>query len=213
MDYAILRERMVEDQLVARGIHDEYVLAAFKKVPRHMFIPVKFEAEAYEDHPVQIGFGQTISQPYMVALMTELCKVTPEANVLEIGTGSGYQLAILCELANEVHSIEKVGALAENVKSKLGRLGYSNFYIEEGDGSLGLERYAPYDAIVVTAAAPSAPKPLIEQLKDKGRLVIPIGSRLNQMLTLIEKIGGVAKSQDICYCAFVPLLGKYGFTE
>lgn len=204
---------MVEEQLIARGIHDELVLEAFRKVPRHVFVPDKLKSDAYEDHPIPIGFGQTISQPYIVALMTELLMLSSKSNVLEIGTGSGYQLAILCEIAQEVHSVERMHELAEGAKRNLTELGYANFDVREGDGTLGLEEYAPYDAIVVTASAPSVPQPLIDQLKDGGRLVIPIGSILSQKLTLIEKLKGMVRSQDVCYCTFVPLIGKYGFKK
>ena len=172
-DLEEMRKDMVDTQIAARGITDKRVLAAFGKVPRHKFVPEDFQDAAYSDHPLPIGNGQTISQPYMVALMTEKLALKDGERVLEIGTGSGYKLAILAELAKEVYSIERFENLAEAARAKMEALGYRNVVIRSGDGTLGWEEYAPYDGIVVTAAAPDIPQSLVRQLKQGGKLVIP----------------------------------------
>lgn len=213
MAYENERSKMVSQQLVPRGISDKGVIEVFGKVPRHEFVSKKLLNEAYTDYPLSIGEGQTISQPYIVALMTECLKLDGTQKILEIGTGSGYQTAILAELANEIYSVERLQPLAENARQALDRLGYKNIKINVGDGTLGWEEFAPYDAIVVTAAAPRPPRSLLNQLKDGGRLVIPIGESFSQVLEVIEKTGNTFKTTHVCGCVFVPLIGKEGWKE
>lgn len=207
------RNLMVSQQLISRGISNERVLEAFRKVPRHEFISKNLLGEAYADYPLPVGEGQTISQPYMVALMTECLNLKGNEKVLEIGTGSGYQAAILAELAKEVYSIERFQSLAERAEQILDKLGYKNIKVNVGDGTLGWEEYAPYDGILVTAGAPKAPNSLIKQLKENGKLVIPIGGGFSQVLTVIEKKGNKAFSSEICGCVFVPLIGEEGWKD
>lgn len=207
------RNIMIDSQLIARGISDDRVLEAFRRVPRHLFMPEGMRSNAYSDFPLPIGEGQTISQPYMVALMTELAVSVGAERVLEIGTGSGYQLAILANIAREVYSIERFDSLILEADKTLSSLGYSNYKIRPGDGTLGWKEYAPYDAIIVTAGSPTMPKTLFNQLKDNGRLVIPIGDKLSQVLTLIRRKGGNAEATSICGCVFVPLIGKEGWQK
>jgi protein-L-isoaspartate(D-aspartate) O-methyltransferase len=204
------RRRMVQEQLVKRGIRDERVLAVMERVPRHEFIPAYNAAEAYEDHPIVIGENQTISQPFMVASMLEHAAIKPADVVLEIGTGSGYQTALLAELAAEVFSVERFASLAESAQRVLARLHYANVVISTGDGSLGLPSAAPFDVIVVAAAAPAAPPPLVEQLREGGRLVIPIGGGGDQDLYIVRKVNGQAHTQRLYGCRFVPLIGAHG---
>ena len=211
LNFDAMRERMVREQLIPRGISDKRVLEAFQKVPRDKFVEEKYLESAYSDFPMPIGYGQTISQPYMVALMTELLKVDKAGRVLEIGTGSGYQLAIICELAKEVYSVERIEELPVRARTILKDLGYANFNIKTGDGTLGWEEYAPYDGIVVTAGAPGIPENLLNQLNEDGRLVIPIGGSFGQSLALIEKSKGAFKTTQVCGCVFVPLIGKDGW--
>ncbi len=211
IDYKRQCQEMVENQLISRGIQDELVLSAFGKVPRHKFVPKEFLDSAYGDHPLPIGEGQTISQPYMVALMTEALQLKGQERVLEIGTGSGYQAAILAEIAMEVYSVERFEILASRAKRVLEELGYSNVKVKVEDGTLGWEEFSPYDGVVVTAGAPHAPKPLVDQLKEGGRIVIPIGGSFSQMLTLVIKSRGKVSSQNICGCVFVPLIGEEGW--
>lgn len=213
MDYEILRERMVREQLMPRGIHDPRVLEAFSKLERHRFIPEELRNNAYADHPVAIGEGQTISQPYIVALMTQSLDLKGEERVLEIGTGSGYQTAILAELAQDIYSVERFENLAKRAQRILDELRYKNIRIKTGDGTLGWEEAGPFDRIIVTAAAPKIPELLASQLNDAGKLVLPLGEAFSQVLTLVEKKDGVFKSSDICGCVFVPLVGKYGWPE
>jgi len=213
MDYAVLRKQMVEEQLLPRGIKDSRVINAFYKVERHKFIPIEYRASAYGDFPVPIGEGQTISQPYIVALMTECLDLKGEERVLEIGTGSGYQAAILAELAKEVYSIERFESLAKNAQKVLDELGYTNIKIKVGDGTLGWQEFSPFARIIITAASPQIPLPLIEQLKENGKLVLPLGESFSQVLTVVEKKEGKIKTQEICGCVFVPLVGKYGWKE
>ncbi len=208
---AQMRANMVEYQLRRRGIKDERVLQAFLKVPRHKFVRPQDVWHAYEDYPLAIGYGQTISQPYMVAIMTELLELKGDERVLEIGTGSGYQAAILAELAKEVFTIERIPELARKAETVLQELGYTNVKVVFGDGSKGLPEYAPYDAIVVTAAAPRPPQPLLEQLKDRGRLVIPVGTRRLQDLLRITRVGNEFKMENFGPCLFVPLIGEAGW--
>jgi len=201
---------MVEQHLIARGIRDERVLAAMERVPRHEFVPAYNAAEAYEDHPIVIGEGQTISQPFMVASMLEHAGIQPADVVLEVGTGSGYQTALLAELAAEVFSVERFASLAESAQRKLAHLNYANVVISTGDGSLGLASAAPFDVIIVAAAAPSPPPPLVEQLREGGRLVVPVGGANEQELFVVRKINGAAQSQKLYACKFVPLIGAHG---
>lgn len=210
MDYKILRNRMVEEQLIPRGINDSGVLEAFRKVERHIFLPEDLRGSSYADFPVPIGEGQTISQPYIVALMTELLALTGKEKVLEIGTGSGYQTAILAELSKEVYSIERFPNLAKAAKDRLDKLGYTNITIKVGDGSLGWQEIAPFDRILITAATPRIPLPLNEQVKDGGRLVLPMGETFSQVLTVGIKKRNKLELTQICGCVFVPLVGKYG---
>lgn len=210
-DPSELRRQMLETQLIPRGISDESVLAAFGEVARDKFVPGRFLEEAYQDHPLPIGCGQTISQPYIVALMTEALGLEGEEKVLEIGTGSGYQAAILSEIAKEVYSVERFKKLAEGARKVLDELGYTKVKIKVGDGTLGWEEFAPYEAIIVTAGAPHTPQSLIDQLKEGGRIVIPIGGGFSQMLTSVTKEKGKVKTTEICGCVFVPLIGKEGW--
>ena len=211
MDYEILRKRMVEEQLIPRGIKDPRVLGAFYKVERHKFIPEISRSSAYADYPLPIGEGQTISQPFIVALMTESLSLTAGEKILEVGTGSGYQAAILAELAKEVYGIERLESLAKNAQDTLASLGYTNIHIKVGDGTLGWPEEGPFDRIIVTAATPVVPRPLLEQLKDGGKLILPLGESFSQVLTLIDKKGNDFEYTNICGCVFVPLVGKYAF--
>ncbi|OGX14670.1 MAG: protein-L-isoaspartate O-methyltransferase [Omnitrophica WOR_2 bacterium RBG_13_41_10] len=213
MDYELLRKKMVQEQLIARGIKDERVLKAFYKVERHKFIPEELWVSAYADFPVPIGEGQTISQPYIVALMTECLKLTGKEKVLEIGTGSGYQAAILAELTKEVYGIERFEKLAKKAGQILSELGYKNIKLKTDDGTLGWQEFAPFDRIIVTAAGPSIPLPLTEQLNDNGKLILPLGESFSQVLTVVEKSKGKLNSIDVCGCVFVPLVGKHGWRE
>lgn len=212
-DFDKMRNRMINAQLIARGISDEKVLNAFKKIPRHEFVPEENKPDAYEDCPLPIGKGQTISQPYMAALMTELLKLKDDSRVLEIGTGSGYQTAILCDIAAEVYSIERIPYLAERAGKILNGLGYKNFKINTGDGSTGWAEHSPYDGILVTAGAPKIPESLVAQLKESGRLVVPVGNSFSQVLTLVEKKGRSFNTEQVCGCVFVPLIGKDGWRD
>lgn len=213
MDFKMLRNRMVDYQLIPRGISDPSILEVFRKVERHKFVPEEFLDSAYGDHPLPIGSGQTISQPFIVALMTESLKLAGAEKVLEIGTGSGYQTAILAELVKEVYSIEKIPALSKNARQLLLSMGYKNINLNTGDGSLGWPENAPYDAIVVTASCQGRPAALLEQLSDDGRLVAPIGAAFGQILTLFTKKNGVITSNELCGCMFVPLIGKEGWSK
>ena len=211
MDFEAARRRMVDQQLTARGITDPRVAAAFRKVPRHLFVPLDLEDSAYEDRPLSIGSGQTISQPYMVALMTSQLRLQGHERVLEIGTGSGYQTAILAELALEVFTVERLPELLSAARTRLEMLGSGNVHLRPADGSLGWPEHAPYDAIIVTAAAPDVPAPLPDQLAEGGRLVLPIGGPEGQILARFEKRHGKTLRQDIARCVFVPLVGEYGW--
>jgi len=206
-----LRREMVQSQLERRNLKDRRVLEAMRKVPRHRFVPEQSRGEAYEDHPLPIGEGQTISQPYMVAIMTELLELRGGEKVLEIGTGSGYQLAILAELAREVFSVERWGPLADRSRARLRELGYRNIEIRTGDGTLGWPERAPFDGIIVTAGAPKIPPPLLEQLSEGGRLVIPVGEERHQELCRVVKEGGGTRKEYFGGCVFVPLVGEHGW--
>lgn len=213
MAYESERESMVSAQLIPRGIRDGRVLDAFRSVERHEFVPKNLAKEAYADYPLPIGDGQTISQPYMVALMTEQLGLRGKEKVLEIGTGSGYQTAVLAGLAAEVYSIERFESLAQKARQALERLGYENITIKTGDGTLGWQERAPFDGILVTAGAPKAPKSLIDQLRERGRMVIPIGGNYGQVLTVIEKKKNDVSYKEICDCVFVPLIGQEGWAR
>ncbi len=204
---------MVEEQLIPRGIKNPRVLNAFYKLERHKFIPENLKNSSYADFPVPIGEGQTISQPYIVALMTECLDLAGGEKVLEIGTGSGYQTAILAELAKEIYSIERFTDLAIKTGALLNELGYTNIKIKVSDGTLGWQEEAPFDRIIITAASPKIPQPLLDQLADNGKLILPLGDSFSQVLTLTEKKNGKLKSMDICGCVFVPLVGKHGWAN
>ena len=202
---------MVEGQIARRGLHSQRLLDAFLEVPRHLFIPEDKRLFAYQDGPLPIGLGQTISQPYIVAYMTHQLRLEGAEKVLEIGTGSGYQAAILGLLAREVHSVERHQELAEKAQALLTELGYQNIPVHLGDGPKGLPEHAPYQAIMVTAAAPEVPKPLLDQLAEGGRLVIPIGGRFGQVLHLYQRQEGAIIQEDLTPVAFVPLIGEHGW--
>ncbi len=212
-EYDRARERMVRSQIEARGIRDPQVLAAMRQVPRHLFVPVNMRGSAYYDSPLPIGEGQTISQPYIVALMTEMLELTGEERVLEIGTGSGYQAAILSLLAREVYTVERLPDLARSAEEVLGQLGYTNVHVRVGDGTLGWPEHAPYDAIIVTAAPPEIPSPLLDQLTDGGRFVAPIGPRWTQTLVRVRREGEKFHEESLTAVAFVPLVGVHGWDE
>jgi protein-L-isoaspartate(D-aspartate) O-methyltransferase len=209
--YAAARERMVTQQIINRGITDKPTLNAMRKVQRHLFVLKEYESEAYDDNPLPIGYGQTISQPYIVAYMTEVVKPDPSKNVLEIGTGSGYQAAILAEIVNHVYSIEIIPELAKESAERLKELGYKNITVKYGDGYKGWQEYSPFDIIIVTAAPEQVPKPLIDQLAENGRLVIPIGPpQAIQELILLEKRNGKIEKSRLTFVRFVPFrrIGK-----
>ncbi|MBC8249181.1 MAG: protein-L-isoaspartate(D-aspartate) O-methyltransferase [Anaerolineales bacterium] len=210
-DHEKEREHMVESQLVRRGIKDKRVLDAMRQVPRHLFVPKDMRDLAYCDGPLPIGQGQTISQPYIVALMTELLELAGQEKVLELGTGSGYQAAILSRLVCQVYSVERHAALAEQAEKVLSQLGYDNVMISVGDGTLGWPEHSPYEAIIVTAAAPDIPQPLTDQLTDGGHLVAPVGSRWSQVLVKVKRQGETLVREHLTAVAFVPLVGKYGW--
>jgi protein-L-isoaspartate(D-aspartate) O-methyltransferase len=211
--YAKLRIRMVNEQIISRGIRDKRLLDALSELPRHWFVPQEYANIAYSDSPLPIGRGQTISQPYIVALMTELLLLQGDENVLEVGTGSGYQAALLASLARQVHTIERHTTLAEKAEQVLTKLGLTNVSVHVGDGSLGLPEFAPFQAIMITAAAPRVPQPLCEQLDEGGRLVLPEGGAGGQMLDRWFKQNGEFVQEHIVPVAFVPLRGQHGWKE
>lgn len=213
MDFQNLRDLMVDTQLIPRGIKDERVLKVMRKVPRHLFIDESEWFRAYDDMALPIGEGQTISQPYMVAIMTELLELKGDEKVLEIGTGSGYQAAILCELSREVYSIERVQTLSERASNVLRSLGYENIHLRVGDGTLGWPEEAPFDKMIITAACPEIPEPLIDQLSEGGMIVAPVGERFSQVLLRMRKGKGKFIEEYHTPCVFVPLIGKYGWTN
>lgn len=213
-DFALERAKMVRDQIERRGIKDERVLVAMRKVPRHLFVPPEYQSQAYTDHPLPIDCGQTISQPYIVALMSELILAKAEDRVLEIGTGSGYQAAILSHLVAEVHSIDRHADLVNKAKKISKNLNINNIQFYIGDGSQGLPDLAPFDVILITAAAPTVPQPLLKQLNVGGRLVLPVGERWSQRLERWTRISEESFDQDINIpVSFVPLIGTYGWSE
>ncbi len=209
--YEILRDRMVEGQLASKGIRDERVLDTFRRVPRHLFVPDEIRDLAYEDRPLFIGHGQTISQPYMVACMTEALGLSGGEKVLEIGTGSGYQTAILLELGARVYSIERIPELSEFARGNLARAGMGGAVLRVGDGTLGWPEEAPFDRVIVTAGAPSMPVRLVEQLAEGGAMVIPVGDEVEQELYLVRREKGGVIRKRICACVFVKLVGEEGW--
>jgi protein-L-isoaspartate(D-aspartate) O-methyltransferase len=209
--YARERDRMVDEQLGARGITHARVQAALRRVPRHRFVQEALRDRAYGDHPLPIGEEQTISQPFIVGLMTSLLELSGREKVLEVGTGSGYQTAVLAELARRVCSIERLPRLAERARATLEALGYDNVWVRVGNGALGWPDEAPFDRIIVTAGGPSVPPPLVQQLAEGGRMVLPVGPADNQVLTIVENIGGEIRTSAHGECKFVKLVGKYAW--
>jgi protein-L-isoaspartate(D-aspartate) O-methyltransferase len=207
------RMMMVTEQIERRGLNNPRLLEAFRRVQRHCFVPLDQQGMAYIDGPLSIGDGQTISQPYIVALMTSLAAVQGDENVLEIGTGSGYQAAILACLVKTVHTIERFASLANRARQVLAQLGFNNVQVHEGDGTLGWAEAVPFQAVLVTAAAPRPPQPLLEQLSEGGRLVLPVGDRSSQDLQVWQRQGDHYSSESIIPVSFVPLRGKHGWKE
>jgi protein-L-isoaspartate(D-aspartate) O-methyltransferase len=213
LDFDQARERMVRSQIEARGVSDPRVLSAMREIPRHMFVMKSLRNRAYEDGPLPIGHGQTISQPYMVAIMTQLLELKGSEKVLELGTGSGYQAAVLARLAKFVYTIERISELSELAASTTASIGISNVNFIVADGTGGWPEQAPYDGIVVTAGAPGVPDPLFDQLAEGGRLVIPIGDRFSQTLQVVEKTRGRRIVKKYFDCRFVDLIGKHGWPD
>ncbi len=213
LDYSLARERMVNTQLIPRGIKDKRVLEVMKKIPRDRFIEEALKGEAYNDHPLPIGHKQTISQPYIVALMTEALELSGREKTLEIGTGSGYQTAILAELSEKVYTIERIKSLLVKARSILAELGYDNILLKAFDGTLGWKEYKPYDAIIVTAGAPKIPHPLLDQMADGGRLIIPVGNKFSQELIKVTKKKGGYIENNLGGCRFVDLVGIHGWKD
>jgi protein-L-isoaspartate(D-aspartate) O-methyltransferase len=211
--YEAARRAMIETQLRRRGINETAVLVVMGTVPRHEFVSPDFRNRAYEDAPLPIGEGQTISQPYIVAAMTAALRLGGSERALEIGTGCGYQAAVLASLAKEVFTIEYRSELATSAAERLARLDYPNVHVHCGDGTLGLPEFAPFDAILVAAAAPAAPAPLLAQLAEGGRMVVPVGSVENQELQLVERVNGKFRTTTLEGCRFVPLVGAHGWKE
>ena len=211
--YAGQRRKMIEEQLLGRGIKDLSVMEVLSRVPRHLFVNSSLRHRAYGDFPLPIGDNQTISQPYIVGLMTEVLKLKENERVLEIGTGSGYQTAILAELASQIFTIERIKPLAKNTKLLLERLGYSNIVFKAFDGTYGWRDQSPFDAILISASTPDVPTALIQQLADKGRLVAPVGRRESQDLVVLQKNGSRVVRREIGSCKFVPLIGRFAWSE
>lgn len=207
------RQDMVKQQLIPRGIRDPRVLEAMGKVPREAFVPDAMKTQAYDDRPLPIGKDQTISQPYIVALMTEALELKGTETVLEVGTGSGYQAAVLAELCHTVYTVERIESLLDNAKNILQDLGYNNIRYKVFNGTLGWPEYAPYDGIIVTAAAPRIPKPLLEQLAEGGRVLVPVGDRLGQSLIKVTRVDRGFFEKDLGGVRFVRLIGDYGWAE
>jgi len=203
--FTAAREKMVTQQIISRGVTDQLTLKAMRKVPRHLFVPEEYKSEAYDDNPLPIGYGQTISQPYIVAYMTEVANPDPSKTALEIGTGSGYQASVLAETVKSVFSIEIVPELAKESAERLKMLGYKNITVKHGDGYKGWKEFSPFDIIIVTAAAEEVPQPLIDQLAENGRLVIPVGPPMavQELILLIKKNGKIEKSR-LTFVRFVP---------
>jgi protein-L-isoaspartate(D-aspartate) O-methyltransferase len=211
IDYRLAREKMVKNQLMPRGIKDARVLKVMGKIPRDRFVEEALIGEAYNDHPLPIGHRQTISQPYIVALMTEALELTGEEKTLEIGTGSGYQTAILADLSKRVYTIERIRPLLVKARNSLAELGYNNVLFKAFDGTLGWKEYEPYDAIIVTAGAPQIPQPLLDQLAEDGRLVIPVGNKFSQELIKVTRKKGSYLQENLGGCRFVDLVGVHGW--
>jgi protein-L-isoaspartate(D-aspartate) O-methyltransferase len=205
------RDRMVEEQLVRRGVTDPRVLEAMRRIPRHRFVEEALRDRAYGDHPLPIGENQTISQPYIVGIMTQLLDVRPTDKVLEVGTGSGYQTAVLAELARRVCSVERFLSLAARARRILEELGYTSAVVKTADGTYGWPDEAPFERIIVTAGAPAVPGPLFQQLAEGGRMVLPVGGSQSQVLHVVEKVDGRMRTVTDCDCTFVKLVGKYGW--
>jgi len=212
-DFKKLRDLMVDTQLIPRGMKDERVLSAMRKAPRHIFVDDYMQHKAYDDMALPIGDEQTISQPYMVAVMTELLELKGNEKVLEIGTGSGYQAAILAELSREVFTIERKALLAKKAEERFQALGYINVHVITGDGTLGLPEESPFDRILITAGSPGIPAPLMEQLADGGVIIAPVGIRFSQQLLIVKKSKEGVSEQTHVPCVFVPLIGKHGWPE
>jgi protein-L-isoaspartate(D-aspartate) O-methyltransferase len=212
-DFAWAHERMVQEQIIAHGISDVRVIAALRKVPRHLFVDPGIVNRAYHDSALPIGEKQTLSQPYMAARMTEALGLVGNEKVLEVGTGSGYQTALLAELCFNVFSVEKIRPLSRKARTLLDSLEYQNIALHVGDGTIGWSEHAPYDAIIVTAGAPAAPKPLLDQLAEGGRLVIPVGDEQAQTLLRVTRTGAAFKDEPLGECKFVKLFGKYGWRD
>ncbi|MDD3803031.1 MAG: protein-L-isoaspartate(D-aspartate) O-methyltransferase [bacterium] len=213
MSFESLRRRMVEEQIVKRHIKDERVIDAMSKIQRELFVPPHLKNSSYDDSPLLIGGGQTISQPYIVARMTELLRPDEHSVVLEIGTGSGYQAAVLSLIAKRIFTIERILELKRSAEERFKALKISNVFVMSGDGTIGLSQYAPFDRIIVTAAGPEIPKNLLDQLKDNGIIVMPVGTEAEQVLLRGEKKEGKIEIEEHDRCRFVPLLGKYGFSD
>ncbi len=211
--YKDLREQMVEDQIIARGIKNKAVIDIMKSIPRDNFVSKNLRSSSYDDHPLPIGDDQTISQPYMAALMSELINTDKEKTVLEIGTGSGYQTSILAKLSKFVYTVDRIPQIVERAKTNLKRININNIDFNTGDGTLGWAEKAPFDRIMVTAGAPCIPEPLIEQLGDGGLLVIPVGSLYSQTLKIIKRIKNKIEEVNSIECIFVKLIGKYGWSN
>jgi protein-L-isoaspartate(D-aspartate) O-methyltransferase len=209
--FARERERMVEDQLIARGVTDARVIEVMRRLPRHLFVDEALRDRAYGDHPLPIGEGQTISQPFIVGRMTELLRLTGREKVLEVGTGCGYQAAVLAELAARVCTMERLPRLATRARETLERLGYRNVWVRAANGTLGWPDEAPFDRILVAAGGPTVPPPLFEQLAEGGRMVIPVGDAANQVLQVIDKVQGEKRITEDSGCVFVKLVGKYAW--
>ena len=213
LKYSGQRRKMVEDQLIQRGVKDVRILEAMNRIPRHLFVHESLQHRAYGDHPLPIGENQTISHPHTVAAMTEALKLKGREKVLEIGTGSGYQTALLGELCAQVFTIERIRSIALKAQQVLDRLGYMKIVFKVFDGTYGWPDQAPFDAILIAAASPDVPKNLLAQLADNGRLVMPVGGAQNQRLRLVVKEGGRITESEIGECKFVPLVGKYGWAD
>lgn len=210
-DYRLARERMVKNQLIARGISDKNVLEVMGRIPRHLFMEEALEGEAYNDHPLPIGHKQTISQPYIVALMTEALELKGREKTLEIGTGSGYQTAILSSLSKIVYTVERIRPLLENARSILESQGLGNILFKVNDGTFGWKQFEPFDAIMVTAGAPKIPEPLLKQLSEGGRMIIPVGDRFSQDLIKVTRVQDTFRERNLGSCRFVDLVGVHGW--
>jgi len=212
-NYYVARKRMVDEQIISRGVRNDRVLKAVAEIPRHLFVPPALHDQAYKDHPLNIGEGQTISQPLIVAMMTEALELTGSERVLEIGTGSGYQAAILSLLCKHVYTIERIRSLANRARRMLYDIGITNFTLRVGDGTMGWPEEAPFDGILVTAGAPSVPSEYCDQLAEGGRLIIPVGDEVTQQLIVAKKVDGQLVDRTVTGCRFVKLIGKHGWQK